>query len=57
MTLNYNDEIKIANYGKPDFNFSEKDLAMFDAVQTAMESYEQYLIEQIKKGSNKYVLY
>lgn len=44
MTLNYNDEIKIGDYGKPDFNFSEKDLAIFDEMQTAVESYEKYLI-------------
>lgn len=50
MALNYNDEIKIANYGKPDFNFSEKDLAMFDAMQNAVEAYEKHRIEQMKRS-------
>lgn len=49
MTLNYNNEIKIANYGKPDFNFSEKDLATLDEMQSAVEACEKHLIEQIKR--------
>ena len=49
MILNYNDEIKFGNYGKPNFNFSEKDLAMFDEMQNAVEAYEKHLIEQMKR--------